>query len=160
MALANETYDVFVSYSRADWRRATDIDSALRTKGLKPFFDRRNLPPGLPWVRALEQAIGAAKAAILLIGPHGFGNSQQYERELAVFRQSRDPTFRVVPVPLPDTRYPPFTFLHAFHTRRFTISSRWRTGARTRLKMSPAYVPRIIGKFIWANARQNSRRSY
>ena len=47
----------------------------------------------------------------MLIGPHGFGNTQQYERELAVFRQSRDPTFPVVPVLLPDTPDPPFTFL-------------------------------------------------
>jgi TIR domain len=60
--LANEAYDVFVSYSRADWRHAIEIDSVLRAKGLRSFFDRRNLALGLPWVRALEQAIGAAKA--------------------------------------------------------------------------------------------------
>ena len=97
MAPANETYDVFVSYSRVDWRHAADIDSALRANGLKPFFDRRNLAPGLPWVRALEQAIDAVKAVIVLIGPHGIGNTQQYERELAIsgrpairrFRSSR-----------------------------------------------------------------------
>jgi hypothetical protein len=32
MAIASENYDVFVSYSRLDWRHATDIDSALRAK--------------------------------------------------------------------------------------------------------------------------------
>jgi hypothetical protein len=111
MPVANETYDVFVSYSRADWRNAVEIDSILRAKGLKPFFDRQNLVPGLPWVRALEQAIDSAKTAIVLIGPRGFGNTQQYERELAIVRQSRDPTFPVVPVLLPDARDPPFTFL-------------------------------------------------
>jgi hypothetical protein len=112
MAVANETYDVFVSYSRADWRHATDIDSILRAKGLTSFFDRRNLAPGLPWVRALEQAIGAAKAAIVLIGPRGLGNTQQYERQLAIIRQSRDPTFPVVPVILPETSTDrPFDFL-------------------------------------------------
>jgi hypothetical protein len=46
--VANETYDVFVSYSRADWRHAAEIDSVLRAKGLSSFFDRRNLAPGLP----------------------------------------------------------------------------------------------------------------
>ena len=111
MAVASDTYDVFVSYSRADWRNAADIDEVLRATGLNPFFDRRNLPPGLPWVRVLEQAINVAKAAIVLIGPHGFGNTQQYERELAIYRQSRDPTFPVVPVLLPDAHDPPFTFL-------------------------------------------------
>jgi hypothetical protein len=110
--VANETYDVFVSYSRADWRHAAEIDSVLRARGLRSFFDRRNLMPGLPWVRALEQAIGASKAVIVLIGPRGLGNTQQYERDLALFRQSREPTFPVVPVILPETTTDrPFDFL-------------------------------------------------
>jgi hypothetical protein len=112
MPAGNETYDVFVSYSRGDLLHAKDIDSALCANGLKSFFDRRNLDPGLPWVRALEKAIGAAKAAIVLIGPGGFGNTQQYERELAIIRQSHDPAFRVVPVILPETTTDrPFDFL-------------------------------------------------
>jgi energy-coupling factor transporter ATP-binding protein EcfA2 len=111
--VANETYDVFVSYSRADWQHAAEIDSVLRANGLRSFFDRRNLAPGLPWVRALEQAIGAAKTVIVLIGPRGLGNTQQYERELALVRQSRDPAFPIVPVILPDTSTDrPFDFLN------------------------------------------------
>src|SRR5262245_17284269 len=110
--VADDTYDVFVSYSRADGRHAAEIDSVLRGKGLKTFFDRRNLAGGLPWVRALEQAIGAAKAVIVLIGPRGLGNTQQYERELAFVRQTRDSAFPVVPVILPETTNdPPFDFL-------------------------------------------------
>jgi hypothetical protein len=74
--VADDTYyDAFVSYSRADRRHAAEIDSVLRDKGLKTFFDRRNLAAGLPWIRALEQAIGAARAVIVLIGPRGFGTS-------------------------------------------------------------------------------------
>ena len=111
--MASEIYDVFVSYSRADWRHAAEIDSVLRANGLRSFFDRRNLAPGLPWVRALEQAIGATKAVIVLIGPRGLGNTQQYERELAIVRQSRDPAFPVVPVILPETAADrPFDFLN------------------------------------------------
>jgi WD40 repeat protein len=110
--VVSEAYDVFVSYSRLDGRHAAEIDSILRAKGLKPFFDRRNLAPGLPWVRALEQAIGAAKAAIVLIGPHGLGNVQQYERDLAIWRQTRDPSFPIVPVILPDAEIDrPYNFL-------------------------------------------------
>ena len=105
-----ESYDVFISYSRTDARWAVDIDSALRQKGLLTFFDRRNLVAGLPWVRALEQTIGAAKAVIVLIGPTGLGNTQQYERELAFVRQTSSPAFPVVPVLLPGS-VPPFNFL-------------------------------------------------
>src|SRR5262249_44993232 len=71
--------------------------------------------PGLPWLRGLEQTMGAAKAAIVLIGPHGLDNTQQYERNLATVRQSRDPAFRIVPVILPETKSdPPFDFLRTW----------------------------------------------
>jgi ABC-type multidrug transport system fused ATPase/permease subunit len=109
--VGNNDYDVFISYSRADTRYAADIDSALRQKGLRTFFDRRDLAPGLPWIRALEEAIGASKAAIILLGPSGLGDTQQYERELAFVRQTGEPNFPVVPVVLPDTRDPAFNFL-------------------------------------------------
>jgi hypothetical protein len=113
MPAGNETYDVFVSYSRADGRHAEEIASFLRAKDLNPFFDRSNLDAGLPWVPRLEKAIDAAKSAIVLIGPHGFGNTQQYERQAAIIRQSRDPAFPVVPVFLPETTMDnrPFDFL-------------------------------------------------
>src|SRR5262249_34921444 len=101
-SVTNEIYDVFISYSPADRKHAADIESVLRDKGLRSFFDIRDLAPGLPWLRALEQAIGAARAVIMLIGPTGLGNTKQSERELALARQSRDP-FPVVPVILPGT---------------------------------------------------------
>jgi TIR domain len=110
--VGNQVFDVFVSYARADWRHAADIDLFLRARGLKPFFDRRNLPPGLRWVRELEKALNLAKVAIVLIGPRGLGNTQQYECDLAIVRQTRDPSFAIVPVILPETGIdPPFNFL-------------------------------------------------
>jgi hypothetical protein len=96
--VADDTYDVFVSYSRVDGRHAAEIESVLRDKGLRLTsiaVIRRRACRGL--------AIGAAKAAIVLIGPHGFGNTQQYERELAFVRHTRDPAFPVVPIILPET---------------------------------------------------------
>ncbi len=115
LSVAGEAYDVFVSYARADSRHAADIDSVLRAKGLKSFFDRRDLAPGLPWIAALEQAIGAARAVIVLIGPRGLGNTQHYECDLAIVRQSRDPSFHVVPVILPAAATDrPFDFWNLF----------------------------------------------
>ena len=71
------------------WGHVAEIDSVLH-KGLKTFFDRRNLAMGLPWVRALEQAIGATSAVIVLIGPR----QHPAIRDLAFVRQTRDPAFR------------------------------------------------------------------
>ena len=143
-----ENYDVFISYSRADSAFAGDIDSVLRQKGLRTFFDSRNLVPGFPWVRALEETIGAAKAAIILLGPSGLGNTQQYERELAFIRQTHDPAFPVVPVLLPDARDPPFDFLRVvtwvdfFHVRNILDAQnqlqRLLTAVQTRLEGAKA----------------------
>jgi TIR domain len=111
--LQSEAFDVFISYARMDWRHAAEIDSLLRARGLTSFFDRRNLSPGLPWIRELEKALNAAKAAIILIGPHGLGNTQQYERDLAIVRQTGDQLFAIVPVILPHARIDrPFSFLN------------------------------------------------
>jgi hypothetical protein len=46
-------------------------------------------------------ALNATKAAIILIGPRGLGNTQLYERDFALIRQTRDPSFPIVPVILP-----------------------------------------------------------
>jgi hypothetical protein len=140
----NEGYDVFISYSRVDARHAADIDSVLRAEGLRPFFDRRNLAPGLRWVQALEQAIGAANAAIILIGPRGLGNTQQYERDLALVRQTHDPSFPVVPVILPETTSdPPFDFLRALTWVDF--SHRKSVGCAGRARASSGGYPRQEG---------------
>ena len=56
----------------------------LSDQGFSTFFDRSKLRPGLRWVPALEDAIGRSRAVVILVGQHGIGNTQQYERELAL----------------------------------------------------------------------------
>jgi hypothetical protein len=83
------------SYSRADGCHAAEIDSVRRDKGLKTFFDRRNLAAGRPWVRAQEEAIGAAKAVIVLIGPRGLGSPDQSARRSGLSPPARDIRLKV-----------------------------------------------------------------
>jgi hypothetical protein len=63
MSAGNETYDAFISYSRADGRHAAQIDRLVRANGLKSFFVIRTW--GCPLVRALDVLIGAAKDGLL-----------------------------------------------------------------------------------------------
>ena len=110
--MARDSYDVFISYSRADAKHAAHIDSFLRANGLSSFIDNRELEPGRLWVPGLERAMNSAKAVVVLLGAR-LGNTQQYERQFALVRQTRDPTFPVVPVLLPRTTSDrPFDFLH------------------------------------------------
>ena len=84
-------YDVFLSYARSDGAAAAELNGWLNEQGLSTFFDRSALRPGLRWVPALEDAIGRSKAVAILVGAHGLGNTQQYERELALIRQTGEP---------------------------------------------------------------------
>jgi tetratricopeptide (TPR) repeat protein len=109
---AAAVYDVFLSYSRADSSIASEINDFLRAAKLKVFFDRNELLPGRRWMDDLEKAIGASRSAIVLVGPNGLGNTQQYERQLALIRHAQEPTFPVIPTLLPGTTDPPASFLN------------------------------------------------
>jgi hypothetical protein len=105
------SYDVFLSYAHADAAPAKTLDVLLRAHRLRTFFDRRELRAGVRWITALEEAIESSAAVAILIGQYGLGNTQQYERELALVRQTQDRDFPVVPVLLPGCEQPPAGFL-------------------------------------------------
>jgi energy-coupling factor transporter ATP-binding protein EcfA2 len=113
--VGTESCDVFISYARADVEHASAINTVLLEKRITTFFDREKLNPGLPWVHALEEAIGATNAVIVLVGPLGLGNTQHYEYEFALVRQTKERSqnrpFPVIPVLLPDVKDPPAGFL-------------------------------------------------
>src|SRR5580704_15928022 len=109
--MGSGSYDVFVSYSRSDEAAARELDGWLCAQGLCTFFDRSALRPGLRWVPALEDAIGRSRAVAILVGRHGIGNTQQYERELALVRHTGDAAFPVIPVLMPGCDSPPTGFL-------------------------------------------------
>jgi energy-coupling factor transporter ATP-binding protein EcfA2 len=107
----DDEYDVFLSYARRDGGSAAELNDWLRACGLHTFFDRSELRPGLRWIPALEDAIGRSNAVAILVGRHGIGNTQQYERELALVRQTQEDGFPVIPVMMPGCQNPPAGFL-------------------------------------------------
>jgi energy-coupling factor transporter ATP-binding protein EcfA2 len=106
-----DSYDVFLSYANSDITDAAELNGWLNAQGLSTFFDRSALNPGLRWVPALEDAIDRSRSVAILVGKHGIGNTQQYERELALIRQTRDHNFPVIPVLMPGCDTPPTGFL-------------------------------------------------
>jgi hypothetical protein len=107
----NNRFDVFLSYARSDGTAAAELNHWLRAQGLRTFFDRSELRPGLPWVPALEEAINRSRAVAILVGKHGIGNTQQYERQFALVRQTHEAAFPVIPVLMPGCETPPTGFL-------------------------------------------------
>src|SRR5215210_7593983 len=101
MLKAGTKQDVFISYNFRDREAAQGVAQALQKQGLSVFLDRWYLTPGLSWPQTLETALSNCRAVAVLIGPSGLGRWQQQEKNLALDRQSLDPSFPVIPVLLP-----------------------------------------------------------
>ena len=99
------SYDVFLSYSRADSAAAEALRARLKEAGLSAFLDRYGLPAGQPWQPWLEQHVASCRALVALVGPKGFGEWQHREIQLGLDRQASDKKagaqFPVIPVLLP-----------------------------------------------------------
>ena len=99
------SYDVFLSYSRADSAAAETLRAQLKEAGLNAFHDRYGLPSGQPWQPWLEQHLSSSRALVVLVGAQGFGEWQHREIQLGLDRQASaaktGQAFPVIPVLLP-----------------------------------------------------------
>ena len=76
----NEVFDVFLCHNSDDKPAIEAIAKQLKARGLNPWFDKEQLRPGLPWQRALEEAITRVKSAAVFVGQNGLGPWQQMEQ--------------------------------------------------------------------------------
>lgn len=104
-------FDVFLCHNSQDRSAVEGIARTLQERGLRPWLDKWELRPGLPWQRTLEDQIEKIGAAAVFVGPNGIGPWQQLEHEafLCQFVGRQCP---VIPVLLPGLaekpRLPPF----------------------------------------------------
>jgi ribosome modulation factor len=100
-------YDVLFSYNWLDRAEIQGYDRGLSAQSLKVCVDYRHLTPGRAWITEIEQAIRDVSAIAVFYGPHGFGDTQTLELQLAVALHKH-----VIPVILPGVREdPPLSFL-------------------------------------------------
>lgn len=57
--------NIFISYAREDLAEARCVADALNSRGFKVFWDR-TFPTGRTFEKVIEQAIGSAKAMVVL----------------------------------------------------------------------------------------------
>jgi len=72
-------FDVFLCHNAADKPAVRALARQLLDRGILPWLDEWELPPGQPWQRLLEQQIGRIGAAAVCIGPAGFGRWHEME---------------------------------------------------------------------------------
>jgi hypothetical protein len=98
--LADSTFDVFLSYNGKDRSAVRKLYQALMRRGLRPWLDEKELPPGQPWQKKIEQILETVRAAAVLFGPAGIGPWEEPEMwgALSEFVKRQLP---VIPVLLP-----------------------------------------------------------
>ena len=72
-------FDVFLCHNAADKPAVRALARQLLDRGILPWLDEWELPPGQPWQRLLEQQIGRIGSAAVCIGPAGFGRWHEME---------------------------------------------------------------------------------
>src|SRR5215831_12387177 len=102
---SNGTRDFFLSYNSRDRAAVVRVLQLLEERSVTTFFDRDQLRAGSRWVSLLENEVGSSRAVAVFIGPHGLGDWQEMEMQLALVRQIDEKkagrAFPVIPIILP-----------------------------------------------------------
>lgn len=97
------TTDTFLSHSHDDAPWVEGLARRLEDQcALKVWLDKWVLVPGKSWQQAMARGLEEASTCAVFIGAHTPRGWFQEEIERALDLQTRNPTFRVIPVLLPD----------------------------------------------------------
>lgn len=72
-------FDVFLCHNSEDKPMIRKVGKELIKRGLKPWLDEWELPPGQPWQPLLEQQIEKINSAAVFVGESGLGPWQEVE---------------------------------------------------------------------------------
>ncbi len=93
-------FDVFLAHNSKDKPFVRVIANELEQRGLKPWLDEKQIPPGRLFQDEIQQAIPVVKSAAIFIGSQGLGAWQTWELK-ALISQCVKKNIPVIPVLLP-----------------------------------------------------------
>ncbi len=96
----SQQFDVFLAHNSVDKPQVRVIAKKLRERGLKPWLDEEQIPPGMSFQDEIQKAIPLIKSAAIIIGTKGLGTWQVMELRSLItkFVNQKIP---VIPVLLP-----------------------------------------------------------
>jgi hypothetical protein len=91
-------FDVFLCYNSKDRDQVVSIGKQLKERGILPWLDIWNIPPGARWQSHLQRQIRLIKSAAVFIGPVGVGPWQEIEMQsiLNEFAKRNRPVIPVI----------------------------------------------------------------
>ncbi len=92
-------YDVFLCHNSIDKPTVKSLGKQLRQRGLRPWLDEWDLPPGSPWEAKIVEQLECCRAVAVFIGSGGVGPWQSREVQRAL-RTCIETGYPVIPVVL------------------------------------------------------------
>jgi hypothetical protein len=74
-------YDVFLCHNSRDKQQVMAIGERLKERGILPWLDTWEIPPGSRWQKVLQKHLKSVRSAAVFVGPRGSGPWQEREVE-------------------------------------------------------------------------------
>lgn len=116
-------FDVLLAYNRADNAEVRAIAEELKQRGLKPWLDEEQIPPGRRVQDMIRQALPEIKSVAVFLGPDELATWERLELR-AFISQAVEAGIPVIPVLLPGVHDMPdqLRFLKEWNWVRFKSS--------------------------------------
>ena len=95
-------FDLFLSHNAHEKKIVARIAERLLDEfSIRCWIDEWDLPGGTEWAAAIDRALRQCRAAAIVLGPAGWGDSHLLEARVALEIARQKPEFIVIPVLLP-----------------------------------------------------------
>jgi SAM-dependent methyltransferase len=103
------SYDVFLAHNSEDKAEVLLVNEELKRRGIRPWIDVEEIPPGRWFQDVIQKAIPSVKSAAIFLGPHGIGRWQAAELRMFMAECVERGLF-VIPILLPGVKGVPEEF--------------------------------------------------
>lgn len=120
MTNAQQQFDVFLAHNSLDKPQVRKIANELKRRGLKPWLDEEQIPPGRPFQYEIQHAIPLVKSVAIFISLQELGKWQSSELPALISLCVKN-NIPVIPILLPGVKSIPenLMFLKQFRWIRF-----------------------------------------
>jgi hypothetical protein len=118
--LSSDIHDVFLAHNTVDQPLIEIISQKLKSRGLNPWLDKEQIPPGRWFQDVIQDTIKKISSAAIFISNNGLGRWQVVELR-SFISQCVERKIPVIPVLLPGVEKIPteFVFLNEFNWVKF-----------------------------------------
>jgi hypothetical protein len=100
---------VYLEHNSEDKAEVLLVNEELKRRGIRPWIDVEEIPPGRWFQDVIQKAIPSVKSAAIFLGPHGIGRWQAAELRMFMAECVERGLF-VIPILLPGVKGVPEEF--------------------------------------------------